>query len=178
LKSTIKRRLFKSLAIVLTLALFLSTVPISASANSATNNLNGLNDQEEKGLLIIKLLEKNEAKTNFSSFDDVQAKKNGLTDEEITNVKATFLNLSDQQASLFIEAKIQMEGSNPYVRTAAYKDTLKLAATIATMVFVGQAVMNNLLSDLYKLGAKRFCKVWSPKFKPIKKSCKSLGYIK
>ncbi|WP_033828714.1 hypothetical protein [Bacillus andreraoultii] len=67
-------------------------MPISASANSATNDLN---DQEEKGLLIIKLLELNETKTNFSSFDDIQAKKSGLTSEEISNVKATFLNLSD-----------------------------------------------------------------------------------
>lgn len=54
-----------------------------------------------------------------------------------------------------------MESSNPYV-TASYKATLKLAATIAAMVFIGQALMNNLINDLYKLGAKRFCKTWSP----------------
>jgi hypothetical protein len=52
----------------------------------------------------------------------------------------------------------------------------KLAAVIAAMTFIGQALIKEMTTDLYKLGVTKFCKKWK-KYNAIKSACKDLGYI-
>ncbi|MYL56181.1 hypothetical protein GLW20_01520 [Virgibacillus halodenitrificans] len=170
MRKLIKSKFMGPLIVITVLALFLSSMPISASASSKITN------NEEKGLLILEALKLNETKTNFSSFDQEHAKKEGLSNEEATNAKAVFLNLSNEEVAPFVHLKREIEGD--LISTRSLKDKLKLASIIAGMVVVGQAVLDNLIKDLYTLGAKGFCKSWAGKYKPIKSACKSLGYVK
>ncbi|MCJ0932940.1 hypothetical protein MST22_17450 [Virgibacillus halodenitrificans] len=170
MRKLIKSKFMGPLIVITVLALFLSSIPISASASGKITN------NEEKGLLILEALKLNETKTNFSSFDQEHAKKEGLSSEEATNAKAVFLNLSNEEVAPFVQLKREIEGD--LISTRSLKDKLKLASIIAGMVVVGQAVLDNLIKDLYTLGAKGFCKSWAGKYKPIKSACKSLGYVK
>lgn len=150
------------------LTLLVSFVP---GTTLAAENMN--DEVQEKGILALETLNLNDDKTNFSSLDSSYAKENGLIDEEISNIKSQFLNLSDEDASIFVEAKKELDNK---INTMGIKDTFTLAAAIAGMVVVGQAFISNLLSDLYQLGAEGFCNSWAGDFSAIDNACESLGY--
>ncbi|ONK22638.1 hypothetical protein BLX87_14760 [Bacillus sp. VT-16-64] len=182
-----KSKIFKPFITLVVLAVLVFNFSgISASAANAkkTDYLLEVIDSadEEKGSVILKALQFNEDQTAFASFDEEFAKSNGLTEEEYVSIDV-FFDLGYEEFMIFKAAKLELEDNDtPKSVTMSKADptppVAKLALVIAGMIFLGQALIKDLTSDLYKLGAKKFCGKYSKKYKPIKNSCKSLGYIK
>lgn len=80
---------------------------------------------------------------------------------------------------VFKNAKLEIENQDNYSTygISDWKAIAKIATVIATLTFIGKALVTQITNDLYKLGAKRFCKSkWPKKYKAIKNVCKDLGY--
>lgn len=183
LKNFRKSKIFKPFITLVVLAVLVfnfSAVSASAASAKKTDQLLEMIDSanEEKGAVILKALQFNEDQTAFSGFDEEFAKSNGLTEKEYVNIDV-FFDLGYEEFMVFKSAKLELENTPEYSTFAKNPAPVaKLAAVIATMLFLGQALIKDLTSDLYKLGAKSFCGKYSKKYTKIKNSCKSLGYIK
>lgn len=100
-----------------------------------------------------------------------------LKSEELENVEV-YYDLEDEAFSVFKRAKLEFEDDN-YTITAKnpLKEIAVLAAAIASLYFVGKAVITRMTNDLYTLGATKFCRSnWAKKYSQIKSACKTLGY--
>lgn len=122
----------------------------------------------------------NEDKTAFVDFDREYAESKGLGEKELVNIEV-FFELENEAFQLFKDTKLELENQNDNGYSLTVKNPLKdiaiLAAVIASIAFVGKAIITKITNDLYTLGAKKFCRSkWPKKYKKIKTGCKDLGY--
>ncbi len=174
----VKSVFFKPFVFLLMLVVTsLSVTP--ASTEASTSELEKAIEEVdyETGIVILKALKFNEDKTAFIDFDREYAESKGLKSEDLVNIEV-FFDLEDEAFLLFKDAKLEFE-DNSYSITAAkpIKDLAVIAAAIASIYFVGKAVITRMTNDLYTLGAKKFCRSnWPKKYSKIKTACKDLGY--
>lgn len=170
---------FKPFTFLIALVVFSFSVIILAPPASASSMKHVVeNANPETGRIILESLIFNEDQTRFVGFDEEFAKNSGLKGKDFANVDV-FLNLDHEGFQLFKNAKLDLERNNSGISLYAgngLKDILTLATVIAALVVVGQTVIAQMTSDLYKLGAKKFCKSWK-NYKAIKNACKDLGYL-
>jgi len=181
MKNIVSSQLFKPFIFLLVLFVMgFNISPMSAMASTSDPYKTLGEVDEETGIIILESLQFNEDKTAFVHFDEEYAKNKGLKEKDFVNIEV-FFDLDYETFLLFKDAKLKIEKGNYYSTLAdndsGFKALLTLGAVISSMAFIGQEVAKEMISDLYELGAKKFCKSkWANKYDPISNSCEELGY--
>ncbi|MEC0395470.1 hypothetical protein P8785_06365 [Bacillus subtilis] len=140
--------------------------------NSAVENLNP--DDVKQTLKTIK--ESIILKNGKYSFDESKAKKLGLEQDVINNVKGLDSNILEQFYNLK-DSEIE-KGANQLQEDFSVlkeKDPMARTLYLALVAFIGLNFANNVLNDIYRLGAIGWCHATQNGV--AKMVCKSLGYL-
>jgi len=101
----------------------------------------------------------NEDKTAFVDFDREYAESKGLGEKELVNIEV-FFELENEAFQLFKDTKLELENQNDNGYSLTVKNPLKdiaiLAAVIASIAFVGKAIITKITNDLYNWEPKSF----------------------
>ncbi|PRR99236.1 hypothetical protein C6W24_09920 [Bacillus atrophaeus] len=139
---------------------------------SAVENLNP--DEVKQTLKTIK--ESIIVKDGKYSFDESKAKKVGLEQDVFDNVKNVDSNVLEQfyniKDSEIETGSKQLQGDFSVLKE---KDPMARTLYLALVAFIGLNFANDVLHDIYRLGAIGWCH--STNNGIAKKVCKSLGYL-
>lgn len=181
MKKILHSRFFKPFilfVILVTVSLNFSPMSTEASTHTVEEAIEKAN--YEDGIIILEALKFNEEETAFVDFDKEYAMNKGLLEEDLANVEV-FYELENESFELFKDAKLEIENQNDNGSSLRSKNPAKdiavLATVIASLLFLGKALITQITNDLYTLGAKKFCRSkWAKQVSKIKQGCEDLDY--